>query len=177
MQEATSLFAQNAEAETSTDLAAEVLAQSEEVTQNVEPVEEVAPEVAQAATPVGATTANPYGEEAPVDAIVASIPDNLTYEQMEAARRALAEKMAAARDAQRAADLNTVKVLVARHGFSAGELHLSKGKAKNKTGKTVAPKYRNPENPEQVWTGRGVAPTWIRDVPKDQRDSYLIPQA
>jgi DNA-binding protein H-NS len=29
-------------------------------------------------------------------------------------------------------------------------------------GKKVAPKYRNPTNPEQTWTGRGVSPTWVQ---------------
>lgn len=29
-------------------------------------------------------------------------------------------------------------------------------------GKKVAPKYRNPANPEQTWTGRGVSPSWIQ---------------
>ena len=29
-------------------------------------------------------------------------------------------------------------------------------------GKKVAPKYRNPANPEQTWTGRGVSPTWVQ---------------
>lgn len=31
-------------------------------------------------------------------------------------------------------------------------------------GKKVAPKYRNPANPEQTWTGRGVAPTWVQSL-------------
>ena len=30
------------------------------------------------------------------------------------------------------------------------------------TGKKVAPKYRNPANHEQTWTGRGVSPTWVQ---------------
>jgi DNA-binding protein H-NS len=29
-------------------------------------------------------------------------------------------------------------------------------------GKKVSPKYRNPANPEQTWTGRGVSPTWVQ---------------
>ncbi len=29
-------------------------------------------------------------------------------------------------------------------------------------GKKVAPKYRNPSNPAQTWTGRGVSPTWVQ---------------
>lgn len=27
----------------------------------------------------------------------------------------------------------------------------------------VPPRYRNPENPEQTWTGRGMVPHWVRD--------------
>lgn len=30
-----------------------------------------------------------------------------------------------------------------------------------KARKTVAPKYRNPEDPEQTWTGRGRKPKWV----------------
>ncbi len=29
-------------------------------------------------------------------------------------------------------------------------------------GKKVAPKYRNPANAEQTWTGRGVSPAWVQ---------------
>ena len=29
-------------------------------------------------------------------------------------------------------------------------------------GKKIAPKYRNPANAEQTWTGRGVSPAWIQ---------------
>jgi DNA-binding protein H-NS len=29
-------------------------------------------------------------------------------------------------------------------------------------GKKVAPKYKNPSNPDQTWTGRGVSPTWVQ---------------
>lgn len=161
MQEATatSLFAQNFEAEVQPDASVEdILAMTAQVS---EPVLDAPQEEA----PV----------EASVDDIVASIPDDLTYEQMEAARKALADKMAAKREAQRAADLNTVKALVSRHGFTAADLHLNKTKVKNKTGKTVAPRYRNPENHAEVWTGRGIAPLWIRDVAKEDRVRFEIP--
>ena len=30
-----------------------------------------------------------------------------------------------------------------------------------KTGKKVAPKYRNPANPKETWTGRGKQPRWL----------------
>ena len=31
-------------------------------------------------------------------------------------------------------------------------------------GKKVAPKYRNPTNADQTWTGRGVSPTWVQEL-------------
>jgi DNA-binding protein H-NS len=44
-------------------------------------------------------------------------------------------------------------------------------------GKKVAPKYRNPANPEQTWTGRGVSPTWIQALKAaGTLDSALIAQ-
>jgi DNA-binding protein H-NS len=36
-------------------------------------------------------------------------------------------------------------------------------KQRRKLGK-VAPKYRNPDNPEQTWTGRGQQPNWLRPL-------------
>jgi DNA-binding protein H-NS len=45
-------------------------------------------------------------------------------------------------------------------------------------GKKVAPKYRNPANPEQTWTGRGVSPTWVQALKAaGTLDSALITQA
>ena len=31
-----------------------------------------------------------------------------------------------------------------------------------KAGKKVAPKYRDPANPAQTWTGRGRTPAWVQ---------------
>jgi len=45
-------------------------------------------------------------------------------------------------------------------------------------GKKVAPKYRNPANPEQTWTGRGVSPSWVQSLKAaGTLDSALIPVA
>ena len=49
------------------------------------------------------------------------------------------------------------------------------GKKSGLAGKKVAPKYRNPANPEQTWTGRGVAPAWAQSLKaQGQLDSALI---
>ena len=45
-------------------------------------------------------------------------------------------------------------------------------------GKKVAPKYRNPSNSEQTWTGRGVSPTWVQELKTAGKlDSALIAAA
>jgi DNA-binding protein H-NS len=41
----------------------------------------------------------------------------------------------------------------------------------------VAPKYRNPENPDENWAGRGLKPRWLSAAIKGGRklDDFLIP--
>ena len=42
-------------------------------------------------------------------------------------------------------------------------------------GKKIAPKYRNPANPEQTWTGRGVSPAWVQALKTEGKlESALI---
>lgn len=48
-------------------------------------------------------------------------------------------------------------------GYSLNELTGGKGGASGSKG---APKYANPENPAQTWTGRGRRPVWVLDAIK-----------
>lgn len=58
---------------------------------------------------------------------------------------------------ERKAALDAAEKAAAEHGFSLSELAgLKKGKATKNP-----PKYRNPEDPEQTWSGRGRKPAWI----------------
>ena len=59
--------------------------------------------------------------------------------------------------------LKAAKKAAAEYGFALDELsgdvrRLDKVKTKN------PPKYRNPDNPEQTWTGRGRKPQWVHDA-------------
>jgi DNA-binding protein H-NS len=44
---------------------------------------------------------------------------------------------------------------------------------------SVPPKYRNPNNPSQIWAGRGLQPHWLRDALKSGKklNSFLITKA
>ncbi len=50
-----------------------------------------------------------------------------------------------------------------KYGLSIEEILNAKG-SKASSKKSVAPKYRNPQNPEQTWTGRGIKPTWLKSA-------------
>lgn len=56
-------------------------------------------------------------------------------------------------------------------GFSLSEL-TNVGKVK----KVSPPKYRNPADPDQTWTGRGRTPLWVKDLEEagGSRDDALI---
>lgn len=52
------------------------------------------------------------------------------------------------------------KALASEAGLSLDDvLGLRDGRSGSKA--LVSPKYRNPENPEQTWTGRGRKPLWL----------------
>lgn len=50
----------------------------------------------------------------------------------------------------------------AKFGFTLNELTGSAGKGAKK--QASAPKYANPEDPSQTWSGRGRQPQWYKDA-------------
>ncbi|MGJ8670050.1 MAG: H-NS family nucleoid-associated regulatory protein [Oceanococcus sp.] len=55
--------------------------------------------------------------------------------------------------------INQVKALLAENGMSLDDLPGRGGAGSSRP--PVLPKYRNPKNPEQTWTGRGRKPLWV----------------
>ncbi len=74
---------------------------------------------------------------------------------------ALEAKITAAIDEKRVSERHEMRAkleeMARSSGFSAAELF---GGRKGK-GSKVAPKYRNPKDPSQTWTGRGRRPNWM----------------
>ncbi|GGH35466.1 DNA-binding protein H-NS [Cribrihabitans marinus] len=75
-------------------------------------------------------------------------------------------KKAEAREKQEA--LKAAEQAAAKYGFSLSEL--STDGRKSTKGTKALPKYRNPANPEQTWTGRGRKPQWLHDALKSGAD-------
>ena len=56
--------------------------------------------------------------------------------------------------------------VMAKHGFSLTDLGSAPARAPRGTAKPkskAAPKYANPADPNQTWTGKGRQPTWFKD--------------
>lgn len=69
--------------------------------------------------------------------------------------------------------------IASEHGVSVEELMTRGGKAsksKSSTRKPVAPRYRNPDNQQETWTGRGKQPRWLaaKVAAGASLDSFLI---
>ncbi len=58
-----------------------------------------------------------------------------------------------------------VHALIKAEGYTFEDIFGAARKAKRSGGK-VAPKYRNPANPAQTWSGRGKRPHWFSDALK-----------
>ena len=59
-----------------------------------------------------------------------------------------------------------INALIKAEGYAFEDIFgHARGKAK-RTGTPAAPKYRNPANPEQTWSGRGKRPHWFSDALK-----------
>ena len=63
-----------------------------------------------------------------------------------------------------------------RGGRRALAMRAGNGKSHPLKGRTVAPKYRDPANPNQTWAGRGQAPRWLVAYENQgrQRDDFMI---
>ncbi len=60
------------------------------------------------------------------------------------------------------AALDAAEKAAAEHGFSLSELTgAASGGKKKKAGSVNPPKFRNPEDATQTWSGRGRKPAWI----------------
>lgn len=73
-----------------------------------------------------------------------------------------------------------IQDLIAEEGLTLKEVFprlKRKGIRGPKQGSKVAPKYRNPAQPDQTWSGRGKVANWVRAYESAGRDrvEFLIP--
>lgn len=84
---------------------------------------------------------------------------SLSVKELKDLRSKIEEAISDREKTERAELKAKMAALAADHGFSLDDLI---GGRRGKAGKGTV-KYRNPENPEETWTGRGRKPNWLND--------------
>lgn len=88
-----------------------------------------------------------------------NLSENEIQALIETAEKALREKQMS----KRKDVIAQIKELAASIGVTVEISDADKKVMERKAGK-VAAKYRNPADPSQTWTGRGLAPRWMQDL-------------
>jgi len=99
--------------------------------------------------------------------------DKMTYAELAQLRTQIDRLMVEKQNAERVALRQRLSDMAKEHGLSLEEV-LGKGR---KGKGSVAPKYRDPKNHENTWTGRGRMPRWMVAATKGgkaSKDDFLI---
>jgi DNA-binding protein H-NS len=99
--------------------------------------------------------------------------DKMTYAELAQLRTQIDRLMVEKQNAERVALRQKLADMAKEHGLSLEEV-LGKGR---KGKGSVAPKYRDPKNPDNTWTGRGRMPRWMVAATrggKSSKDDFLI---
>lgn len=90
----------------------------------------------------------------------------MTPKQLERLATDVAKEIARRDTKQRDAALKAAAKAAKQHGFDLGDLLGQAPKKRGPKKKPAPAKYRNPDNPEQTWSGRGRRPEWFKAAEK-----------
>lgn len=83
--------------------------------------------------------------------------DELTLKELVELEGRVKKAISVAKERERVEIKQKIEALATNSGFSVTELF----SGRSTKGKTVAPKYMNPDNKSETWTGRGRKPRWL----------------
>ncbi|MDA7429257.1 H-NS histone family protein [Primorskyibacter aestuariivivens] len=81
--------------------------------------------------------------------------DSLSLKELKQLQKDVTKAISSFEDRRKKEALAALEAKAAEMGFSLSDLTTGKG------GKISAPKYRNPDDGSQTWTGRGRKPAWF----------------
>jgi DNA-binding protein H-NS len=100
--------------------------------------------------------------------------NGMSYAELTELESKLASLKAQKQTEERAAVKARLTAIAKEAGFDIHDLF---GRGRGGRGGKVAPKYRDPKNPANTWTGRGRMPRWLTAAPKGNKSKvaeYLI---
>lgn len=100
--------------------------------------------------------------------------ERMSVKDLLALQTEVQDAIAARRVSEKLEVKEKLQALAEKNGYSMDEL-FGKGKRGGTRG-TVAPKYRNPANATETWTGRGRMPVWMKTLIDKgaKREKFLI---
>jgi DNA-binding protein H-NS len=99
--------------------------------------------------------------------------DSMSHKELAQMEARIARLKIEKQNAERAELRQRILAMVKEHGLEVSDL-FAKGQ---KSRVSVAVKYRDPQNPENTWTGRGRMPRWMTAATKGgkvKKDDFLI---
>jgi len=84
--------------------------------------------------------------------------EKLSLKELKELRNQVEKAIASFEERRKAAAVAELEEQAKKLGFSLSELT---GAANTRKRKPAAPKYANPDDPAQTWTGRGRRPRWV----------------
>jgi DNA-binding protein H-NS len=99
--------------------------------------------------------------------------DKMSYAELAELRSQVDRTMVEKQNSERVALRQKLADMAKEHGLTLDEVLGRSRKGKG----SVAPKYRDPKNPENTWTGRGRMPLWMVAATKGnkaKKDDFLI---
>lgn len=86
----------------------------------------------------------------------------LSADQLADLQKQIETQMLRARADQKKQGLEKIKAIMDEYELSWDDLPGGRGGSKSPTaGRKVAPRYMNPNNPDDTWSGRGRKPRWL----------------
>ncbi len=100
--------------------------------------------------------------------------NSLSLKELKDLQSQIARAISSYEDRRKKEALAELEDAARRMGFTLSEL--TAGAASRKTRSSAAPKYANPANPAETWTGRGRKPKWMEAALKAGKspDDLLI---
>lgn len=88
--------------------------------------------------------------------------EKMSLEELESHRKEVEAAIKDYEKRRKADALAAVRATAKEHGFTLEEL--LGAKVAPKSGSKGLPKYANPADPSQTWTGRGRQPNWVKEA-------------
>lgn len=87
---------------------------------------------------------------------------DLSEEELEKVIESASKVLRDKQDNKRKEVVSKIRELASGIGVSVEFVELTK--APSRRGGRIPAKYKNPKDPSQTWTGRGMKPIWLRDL-------------